>query len=102
MPLVYRERDQEDEEPEPASKRPKLDALGEWNHVLPPSHSLLGIPLPVATDGPMNFVEADVGISEYIGHGIPKIEGIIKQRLLSLRVLRVYVYSIVGSGSQTS
>lgn len=86
MPLVFRERDQ-DEEPEPASKRAKIDAISDSEHILPPSHSLLGIPFPVATDGgAMNFVEANVGISEYIGQGISKIEGIIKQRSLCSRV----------------
>ena len=54
-------------------------------HVLPPSHALLGIPLPVAKEGqPLNFLEANVGISEYIGRGDAKVEGIIKQRSLFL------------------
>ena len=55
-------------------------------HVLPPSHALLGIPLPVAKEGqPLNFLEANVGISEYIGRGDAKVEGIIKQRSLFLQ-----------------
>ncbi|KAJ7781116.1 pseudouridine synthase [Mycena metata] len=85
MSLVFHERDQEDE-PGPASKRAKIDDGADKEHILPPSHSLLGIPLPVATNGPMNFVEADVGISEYIGQGISKIEGIIKQRFTDFLV----------------
>jgi len=48
-------------------------------HILPPSHALLGIPLPDTF--PLNFLEANVGISEYIGREEAKIEGIIKQRL---------------------
>ena len=58
--------------------------------LLPPSHTLLGAPPPVYTeDGSMQrIMETDVGISEYIGHDVPKIEGIIKQRsdVLSLYV----------------
>lgn len=54
-------------------------------HILPPSHALLGIPLPVAESGrPLNFLESDVGISEYVGKGVSKIEGIIKQRCVTL------------------
>ena len=51
-------------------------------NLLPPSHSLLGLPPPACTpDGSMVCVmESDVGISEYVGHDVPKIEGIIKQR----------------------
>lgn len=51
-------------------------------NLLPPSHALLGLPPPACTpDGSMVCVmESDVGISEYVGHDVPKIEGIIKQR----------------------
>lgn len=50
--------------------------------LLPPSHSLLNAPPPVfGPDGAMQrIMETDVGISEYIGHDVPAIEGIIKQR----------------------
>jgi tRNA pseudouridine13 synthase len=50
--------------------------------VLPPSHSLLSAPRHVAESegSELRVMETDVGISEYVGHDIPKIEGIIKQR----------------------
>ncbi|KAJ6628742.1 pseudouridine synthase [Mycena sp. CBHHK59/15] len=89
MPLVFHERDQDEQDAEPASKRPKLDDEPDSDHILPPSHALLGIPFPVPKDGAMNFVEADVGISEYIGHGISKIEGIIKQRFTDFLVYEI-------------
>ncbi|KAJ7638956.1 pseudouridine synthase [Roridomyces roridus] len=90
MPTVFRERDQDDQEPEPASKRAKLDDPANAEHILPPSHSLLGLPLPVASaNGALNFVEADVGISEYMGHGISKIQGIIKQRFTDFLVYEI-------------
>jgi len=45
-----------------------------------PSHVLLDIP-PVTSDGFVFRVqENSVGISEYVGRNIPKIDGIIKQR----------------------
>jgi tRNA pseudouridine13 synthase len=49
---------------------------------LPPSHALLGTSPPLQTDGSSmaRIMEADVGISEYIAKGVPKIDGIIKQR----------------------
>lgn len=92
--LVIHEREQDDGDVERYSKRVKLDDEPPTDdsavkftlsttaeHVLPPSHALLGIPLPVAKEGqPLNFLEADVGISEYIGRGEAKVEGIIKQR----------------------
>ncbi|KAF8238780.1 tRNA pseudouridine synthase D [Tricholoma matsutake] len=37
----------------------------------------------------MTFLESDVGISEYIGRGIPKIEGIIKQRFTDFLVYEI-------------
>lgn len=91
---AVREREDDNDDLERSSKRTKLedavtDNAGEdlatvekkHEHILPPSHALLGVPLPVATEqGAMNFLERDVGISEYVGHGLPKIEGIIKQR----------------------
>ena len=54
--------------------------------LLPPSHALLGAPSPVYTeDGSMQrIMETDVGISEYIGHDVPPIQGIIKQRYAHL------------------
>ena len=50
--------------------------------MLPPSHAMLNAPPPVyGPDGAMQqIMETDVGISEYIGFDVPKIEGIIKQR----------------------
>ena len=53
--------------------------------LLPPSHALLNAPAPVYTsDGTMQrIMETDVGISEYIGHDVLRIEGIIKQRYVS-------------------
>jgi tRNA pseudouridine13 synthase len=97
MASVVHEREQDDgdveryskrtrlEEPQPADdpaeKPGETDQAAEHEHILPPSHALLGIPLPVVhEDAPINFLETDVGISEYIGRGVPKIEGIIKQR----------------------
>lgn len=69
-----------DEAPAPANET-AATAEGPEN-LLPPSHSLLGLPPPACTpDGSMVCVmESDVGISEYVGHDVPKIEGIIKQR----------------------
>lgn len=95
--LIIHEREQDDADIERYSKRSKLDVSDQdsmmdvddkaaitepdTDHVLPPSHALLGIPLPVAKEGAaMTFLESNVGISEYIGHGTSKVEGIIKQR----------------------
>jgi tRNA pseudouridine13 synthase len=92
-PLIVHEREQDDADIERYSKRSRIDGMdtlappppkdppGPSEHILPPSHALLGIPLPAQPgDAPMNFLETDVGISEYIGRGVSKIEGIIKQR----------------------
>ena len=52
-------------------------------NLLPPSRELLGLPPapPIPPDGVMHRTsETDVGISEYIGKGLPTIHGIIKQR----------------------
>ncbi|KAF8351365.1 pseudouridine synthase [Amanita rubescens] len=74
----------------PSPKRIKLDSSLQTESVLPPSHSLLGIPLPVAPSGqPINFTEADVGISEYVATDIPKVEAIIKQRFTDFLVYEV-------------
>lgn len=87
--IIVHEREQDDGDVERYSKRTRIEGPEasteseptETPHVLPPSHALLGIPLPVAEEGAaMNFMETDVGISEYIGRGVSKIEGIIKQR----------------------
>jgi tRNA pseudouridine13 synthase len=86
--LVH-EREQDDADIERYSKRCKADndvqesistssSTQTTEHILPPSHALLGIPLPDTS--PLNLLEADVGISEYIGREEAKIEGIIKQR----------------------
>ena len=54
---------------------------------LPPSHALLGIPLPDSSGGVLpRLSEHDVGISEYIDRKIPGIEGVIKQRSYMLTV----------------
>jgi tRNA pseudouridine13 synthase len=52
-------------------------------NLLPPSRELLGLPPTpqIPPDGVMHRTsEPDVGISEYIGEGLPTIQGIIKQR----------------------
>lgn len=91
--IIVHEREQDDGDIERYSKRTRIEGPEgsaentaaaeptEAPHILPPSHALLGVPLPVAQeDTPMNFMETDVGISEYIGRGVSRIEGIIKQR----------------------
>lgn len=95
--LVIHEREQDDADLERYTKRSKTDTETkedqaataqnshneEAEHILPASHALLGIPLPLAKEGSaLNILEKDVGISEYIGRGEAKIEGIIKQRLI--------------------
>jgi tRNA pseudouridine13 synthase len=89
---VIHEREQDDADLERYTKRSKTDTETkedqaatneEAEHILPASHALLGIPLPVAKEGSgLNILEKDVGISEYIGRGEAKVEGIIKQRLV--------------------
>ena len=52
-------------------------------NLLPSSRELLGLPVTpqIPPDGVMHRTsEPDVGISEYIGKGLPMIQGIIKQR----------------------
>lgn len=63
--------------------------------LLPPSHAFLGAPPPVYTpDGSMQrIMETDVGISEYIGRDVSKIEGIIKQRSGLLHCFKVCAYT---------
>jgi tRNA pseudouridine13 synthase len=92
--VVLHEREQGTEDLERYSKRQKFDdhttqdvkdrkpsTPSEYNHILPRSHTLLGTPLPEATAaGVINFLETNVGISEYVGRESAKIEGIIKQR----------------------
>ncbi|GBE79670.1 pseudouridine synthase [Sparassis latifolia] len=65
--------------------------------LLPPSHAFLGAPAPVYTeDGSMQrIMETDVGISEYVGHDVPQIEGIIKQRFTDFLVFEVDLESQV-------
>src|SRR6266545_3886223 len=98
MPIVIHEREQDDRDVERYTKRIKLaeeeqESGSHMNvinpnpsiteHVLPPSHTLLELPLPLAKEGePLHFREPEFGISEYIGRGEAKIEGIIKQRLV--------------------
>ncbi|KAF4620035.1 hypothetical protein D9613_005316 [Agrocybe pediades] len=96
---IIHEREQDDSDIERYSKRARLDVDGGspiqvdgpvWDSILPPSHALLGIPVPVAKEGSaLNFHEADVGISEYIGRGEAKVEGIIKQRFTDFLVYEV-------------
>lgn len=51
------------------------------NNPLPPSHALLGVPQQDISKSPFfRLTESDVGISEYIGRDVSKIDGIIKQR----------------------
>lgn len=60
-------------------------------NLLPSSRELLGLPPTpqIPLDGVLRRTsEPDVGISEYIGKGLPTIQGIIKQR---------YVYSWILS-----
>ncbi|TFK43436.1 pseudouridine synthase [Crucibulum laeve] len=102
--IVVHEREQDDADVERYAKRPKTDDTESTSladlvvsaenstpeHILPPSHVLLGVPLPVAKDGTaINFLETDVGISEYVGRGEAKIEGIIKQRFTDFLVYEV-------------
>ena len=101
--VVIHEREQDDADVERYTKRSKIDTdiktdqtIATQNghsepaeHILPPSHALLGIPLPVVKEGSaLNFLEKDVGISEYIGRGEAKVEGIIKQRLVCSHSLK--------------
>ena len=99
---VIHEREQDDADLERYTKRSKTDTETkedqtkddqaattqnndneEAEHILPASHALLGIPLPVRKErSALNILEKDVGISEYIGRGEAKVEGIIKQRLV--------------------
>ncbi|KAG7096834.1 hypothetical protein E1B28_004243 [Marasmius oreades] len=112
MSSSVREREHDEEQIDRDTKRQKLEsALGTTTaevtvteesvlnehpvdssdvHVLPPSHALLGTPLPKAESGrPLNFLETDVGISEYVGRSVSKIEGIIKQRFTDFLVFEV-------------
>jgi hypothetical protein len=82
--MTTREREQDDGA-ERGSKRTKLGSaqtIAETNpeNPLPPSHVLLGKPPPISDGFMFRIQETDVGISEYIGQNIPKIDGIIKQR----------------------
>ena len=83
--ILFHEREQDSDDLGPTPKRVKLDDNPlRAESVLPPSHALLNISLPTASPGqPINFTEADVGISEYVSEGLPKIEAIIKQRQVS-------------------
>ncbi|KAF9451677.1 tRNA pseudouridine synthase D [Macrolepiota fuliginosa MF-IS2] len=94
--IVLHEREQGEEDLERYSKRQKLDEDAqsserhEHGHILPPSHALLGIPLPEVTPaGAIKFLETNVGISEYIGRESAKIQGIIKQRFTDFLVYEV-------------
>lgn len=80
-----------EDEPHPADTVMDHTTAGEGAHgqfynlenLLPPSRELLGLPPtpPIPPDGVMHRTsEPDVGISEYIGKGLPAIQGIIKQR----------------------
>lgn len=73
-------------------------------NLLPPSHALLGLPSPACLpDGTLQKVmETDVGISEYIGHDIPTVEGIIKQRYIcSISEVTIFRFT-QSAGSLTS
>jgi tRNA pseudouridine13 synthase len=108
---TVRPREDEEREDERASKRLKVSedephqadgvvegatrAQGQIHvyhleNLLPPSRELLGLPPIPQTppDGVMHRTsEPDVGISEYIGKGLPMIQGIIKQRCVCPRIL---------------
>lgn len=83
--MTTREREQDDGA-ERRYKRTKLadsaQTIAETipENPLPPSHVLLGKPPPISDSFMFRIQETDVGISEYIGQSIPKIDGIIKQR----------------------
>jgi tRNA pseudouridine13 synthase len=64
--------------PPPTENATNLEA----GAVLPPSHMLLSAPRHTdSTEGSeLRIMETDVGISEYVGHDISPIQGIIKQR----------------------
>lgn len=98
--VTIREREQDDADFERYSKRPKVEDTTQKvdgssagpaatepvqpDNILPPSHILLNAPKAVDTsDGVFRLLETDVGISEYVGKGVSKIEGIIKQRFVS-------------------
>lgn len=79
---------------EPPSKRVKLATsvdtqlsissstkIYHVNNLLPPSITLLG--RHMQEDYVFQGSEKDVGITEYISHDIPSIDGIIKQRYVS-------------------
>lgn len=108
MSVLIHEREQGNEDIERYSKRAKLDdeaasveiTKPALPQVLPPSHSLLGLPSPVIKQGqPINFHEPDVGISEYIGRGDAKIEGIIKQRSVTFQKSNNHLLNPVIPGS---
>lgn len=94
--VTIREREQDDADFERYSKRPKVEDTTQPvegsstepvqpDTILPPSHILLNAPKAVDTsDGVFRLLETDVGISEYVGKGVSKIEGIIKQRFVSI------------------
>ncbi|KAI0322480.1 pseudouridine synthase [Amylostereum chailletii] len=65
--------------------------LPDSGSTLPPSHALLGTAPPLCSeDGSiLRIMETDVGISEYISKGVPKIGGIIKQRFTDFLVFEV-------------
>ncbi|KAF5390713.1 hypothetical protein D9757_002685 [Collybiopsis confluens] len=91
-----RERENDADDLEREFKRPKVEpeAKGQMEtnteNLLPPSHSLLGVPAPPSAAGrAINFLETDVGISQYVGQGVSKIEGIIKQRFTDFLVNEV-------------
>lgn len=85
-----REQEAAEGDEERDSKRAKLDTQSspavfsqaiDPSSVLPPSHKLLN--LPPRDPKEITFLEGDVGISEYVGKGVSKIDGIIKQRCAS-------------------
>ena len=97
--LIVRERDLEQSDDERETKRLKTDHSGDTAEVaanaestrpeeatsmfssedlLPPSKALL--PHKPSGLDIYRVSEPDVGISEYISHDVPRIDGIIKQR----------------------
>jgi tRNA pseudouridine13 synthase len=78
-------------------------ALVDDEDILPKSHSLLGAPRHAGSGSGdrLRIRETDVGISEYVGHDIPRIEGIIKQRWL-YHYFEVAILMMFAAGLPTS
>lgn len=84
---------------EPAAKLPgpSIETV-EDEAILPPSHALLRAPRHIGSHSgaDLRIMETDVGISEYVGSDIPKIEGIIKQRCVQTIISSLHHPDIVA------